>query len=597
MQATSTTQHSLIKNLLMLILCIGAGLFQFSYAQNGCASCKLGYPDNSNLPRSAQPFNESDVLRAFDPGPSICGKAPEYIKLWYSDEHALTLGVRRVIVKSAAGTTTTDYPITPTPASPTCVDQPLVGTTFNSGDQSGNDVAVDGGRPLRPALFITDLTVYGMNSRKGDWQQGGSPVDPSRICGTWKSAVRTVDKTRSPELVTVTPDADPAKNTSSTTWDLGGGDQPPAGTIEEGYGAVVYWKLSDLKLIPGHSYRLQFMVHDGDQNKSGGDVGDSCTTLVVPIPPASIGDFVWDDNGGGVEGHNQNGIQDAGEPGVPNITVTLYDAAGNVKATTFTDANGKYTFNNVDVSGGCTSYKVGFAPLPNKYTWTFKNRGTDATKNSKVNQGTGMTDLFTLCPGDIRTDIDAGMFNPGGVTPVRITQFSGKFDNGNSILNWNISSQEGIVSYDVQRSSDGVNFSSIGNVKVNNTASNKAYVYNDKQPDVGINYYRLKNIETTGYYTYSNAIAINAPIKGITVRAVYPNPFLNQLKVSVASENAEPVRVRILDNSGRVLKVLNFTTQKGANEFLINDLASLKAGLYVVEVKTPFTSVRSKVSK
>jgi hypothetical protein len=172
MQTTSTPQQKLKNILMLMFLILSMGYSQFGFSQgqgNPCISCTLRYPDNSNLPRSAQVFNESEVLRAFDPGPSICGNAPEYIKLWYNDEHALTLGVRQVIVKTAGGTTTTPYAVSPTPASPTCVDNPLVGTKIQTGDQSGNDVAVDGGRPLWPAIFITDLTVNGPNSRAGDW--------------------------------------------------------------------------------------------------------------------------------------------------------------------------------------------------------------------------------------------------------------------------------------------------------------------------------------------------------------------------------------------------------------------------------------------
>src|SRR5207249_7059203 len=183
----------------------------------------VGYPDNSNPPRSQVIFDESEVLRTYDPGPTACASANASIKRWYNDEHAVTLGVRRVIVKTSAGTTTTDYPITPTPSSATCVLNPLVGTTASSGDQTGNDTAAGGGRPTWPALFITDLTVNGASSRAGDWQQGGTGVPPHKICGTWKGAVRTVDKTHTPNIVTVKPDADPAKN----DWNLGGGDTPP----------------------------------------------------------------------------------------------------------------------------------------------------------------------------------------------------------------------------------------------------------------------------------------------------------------------------------------------------------------------------------
>jgi hypothetical protein len=160
------------------------------------------------------------------------------------------------------------------------VDHPQVGTQVATGDQSGNDVAAGGGRPLWPALFYTDLTENGGASRAGDWQQGGQGFAPHRVCGTWKAAVRTVDKTRTPNTVTVTPDNDPAKN----DWNIAGGDVPPGGfaaLADEGYGAECVWFVSQLGLKPGHTYRMYFMVHDGDQNKTGGDAGHGCTTVHI----------------------------------------------------------------------------------------------------------------------------------------------------------------------------------------------------------------------------------------------------------------------------------------------------------------------------
>jgi hypothetical protein len=85
----------------------------------------------------------------------------------------------------------------------------------------------------------------------------------------------------SPPLVSVAPDADPAKN----NWSLGPGADPvPAGLVNEGYGAEIRWKLTDLvdqnnqPLQANRKYRLQVIIHDGDQNKSGGDVGQGCAT-------------------------------------------------------------------------------------------------------------------------------------------------------------------------------------------------------------------------------------------------------------------------------------------------------------------------------
>lgn len=242
-------------------------------AQLPCSTCELRYPFASSNPRTSVIFNESEILRGFSP--NVAGPG-DTIKVWYNDEHALVLGVRRVIVKTSTGTTTTDYPITPLAAVPSGARNPLVGSTALSGDQAGTDLS---DRPLYPTLFVTDIT-NDPNSLAGDWQFGGTPILPHAIFGTWKGAVRVVDRRKSPAEVTVTPDADPAKN----NWNLADGDPAPPGLVNQGYGAEVRWNVDDLGLIPGHTYRLYFMVHDGDQNKLGGDSGHGCATLCFTKP-------------------------------------------------------------------------------------------------------------------------------------------------------------------------------------------------------------------------------------------------------------------------------------------------------------------------
>src|SRR5207245_7016441 len=90
----------------------------------------------------------------------------------------------------------------------------------------------------------------------------------------------------------VTPDADPPAN----NWNLDGATcVPPADPIptptptNQGYGAECRWNISSLNLTAGHHYRLYFIVHDGDQNHSGGDSGQACVFLTMPgaSPPPS----------------------------------------------------------------------------------------------------------------------------------------------------------------------------------------------------------------------------------------------------------------------------------------------------------------------
>jgi hypothetical protein len=190
--------------------------------------------------------------------------------------------VRQVVVKSASGTTYTDYPVSPLGAIPGSVFNPQTGSNELVGDNSGLDPSL---RPLWPVLYVTDVTSK-PDSRAGDWQMGGRPINPSAVYGTWKSAVRTVDQTCSPATVSVTPDADPAKN----DWNFGLSDPVPSGIKDEGWSAEVKWGVT---FQPGHSYRLQVIVHDGDQNKSGGDCGEACVVFCAggnTTPPPTCSD-------------------------------------------------------------------------------------------------------------------------------------------------------------------------------------------------------------------------------------------------------------------------------------------------------------------
>jgi hypothetical protein len=111
-----------------------------------------------------------------------------------------------------------------------------------------------------------------------------TPIPPTSICGTWKSA--TISGT------TVTTASDPAKNQCPAVGSTGAGIPdpiPPLQTtnLETGYCSEAIWDIGALQdaglLQAGHSYRLQYMVHDGDQNKSGGDVGQNCVNVSVPL--------------------------------------------------------------------------------------------------------------------------------------------------------------------------------------------------------------------------------------------------------------------------------------------------------------------------
>ena len=129
----------------------------------------------------------------------------------------------------------------------------------------------------------------------------------------------------------------------------------------------------------------------------GAVVNDITAGLWSPI---TLGDRVWEDL-------DHDGVQDAGEPGIPGVTVTLQTPTGTI--TTVTDANGNYTFTNL-ISG---TYAVTFT-APSGYAGTLANVGADGT-DSDANPLTGATSSFNLTPGQTDLTVDAGFWRPASL--------------------------------------------------------------------------------------------------------------------------------------------------------------------------------------
>ncbi|GLZ35363.1 hypothetical protein Lesp02_75500 [Lentzea sp. NBRC 105346] len=126
---------------------------------------------------------------------------------------------------------------------------------------------------------------------------------------------------------------------------------------------------------------------------------DLTLDLGLVAPPNKLGDYVWVDL-------NKNGVQDNGEPGVPNVPVKLSDGK-----TTTTDANGKYVFDNLPDG----KYSVCFGPMPAQYAdfqFTKPNAGDDGV-DSDADPATGCTPEVELGVGKRENlTLDAGISAP-----------------------------------------------------------------------------------------------------------------------------------------------------------------------------------------
>lgn len=310
---------------------------------------------------------------------------------------------------------------------------------------------------------------------------------------------------------------------------------------------------------------------------------------------ASIGDFVWIDN-------NINGIQDAGEPGLPNVEVVLYDSLLNIIDTRYTNDSGYYHFNNIAIpTDGSKTFLVGFNNIPPNYAYTKMSIDSFGRyKNSKSDTISGRTKPFVLHAGEIRKDIDGGIKNaPGVVLPLIINQFNGNYSDGLIQLAWNTYSEINIDHFDVERSTDGSNFRQIGKITTSSGQlnSNMNYNYLDITAERGTNYYRLAMVDNQGNYSYTKTIMVNVDIKGISVMIVYPNPFSRRVQIRVNSDKAEKVAINIINSNGVLMSRQDAQTQVGDNNITINKVDALPGGVYYIEVVSSTRSLKTKVMK
>ena len=137
--------------------------------------------------------------------------------------------------------------------------------------------------------------------------------------------------------------------------------------------------------------------------------------------------------------------------------------------------------------------------------------------------------------------------------------------------------------YEVERSTDDVSFRSIGKVVGAGTDYSKnEYNFVDERPNSGINYYRLKQVDYEGRYSYSQIRSVYFDDAGI-VLSVYPNPVRYMLEMTSEKKEGE-VMLQIIDIQGQV--VFEKSYQRGDwNPSQRLNISNIVEGMYMIVLK------------
>ena len=147
--------------------------------------------------------------------------------------------------------------------------------------------------------------------------------------------------------------------------------------------------------------------------------------------------------------------------------------------------------------------------------------------------------------------------------------------NGESHITWSVATQLNNEKYVIEHSNDGRNFSTIGKTDGDRTSNEtKHYEYIHSSPFIGINYYRIKQVDYNGQYSYSDIASVRYDGNGET--NIYPNPATSEVTITTS----EPSSMQIFDVYGRVLSKQDIS--EGQNSI---NISALPSGILIFVVR------------
>ena len=189
-------------------------------------------------------------------------------------------------------------------------------------------------------------------------------------------------------------------------------------------------------------------------------------------------------------------------------------------------------------------------------------------------------------------------YNTGCPLPIELVYFNGTCQEGVKTFNWATASEHNNQFFTIEHSQDGSDFYP---VQVIEGAENSTVLINynttliDNEPKFV--YYRLKQTDLDGAFTYSNLVHVDC-IESQPI-FVNPNPFEGQLTIELGNVGENDIEILVIDVNGRVVfKGIKEKFMKSQQMTL--DLSHLSGGVYFLEIRNPITNStihKTKVTK
>lgn len=268
-------------------------------------------------------------------------------------------------------------------------------------------------------------------------------------------------------------------------------------------------------------------------------------------------------------------ISPANQPGTP-VSIRLYIRSQEFEALKQA-SNSQGQPSGISQIGDLSIYKMpndcgeSFTELQNRLTSTAASWSADYVLSTQVSSFS----TFYFAPGAAEAPL-----------PVEFLSFTADLRGKDAELNWQTAHERDIVRFDIERSLDGITYSVVGNSNPSNQAGTHQYRYTDPRvTDLGVSrlYYRIRELDLDGRYTYSKEAVVNIPFGGEKI-SIYPNPVQTDAILRIQSNLQGPVQLRIYDARGVLVRQQTLNWQTGTTQHTLR-LGDLAAGVYLLELR------------
>lgn len=251
-----------------------------------------------------------------------------------------------------------------------------------------------------------------------------------------------------------------------------------------------------------------------------------------------------------------------------------------------------------------------FDPLDSKIIYAGCDFGVYVSSdrgNSWADFNTGFTDATLVMDLQITSDnkivaathgkgvYRSDLFN-GSTLPVRLINFGGVNAGTINKLHWTVSDEVALDKYELQRSTDGINYQTIKTVAARNSPIEVTYNHNDPVGAVNAEYYyRLKIVDLDGTFTYSVVVFIRVVNKNNF--AVVGNPFTDYITLKYTIANDQPINIVFFNSAGAMVRRESYNATSGTGIYTLYGLANYPSGMYLLRLESGGYTETFKVIK